>query len=174
MRTPLAFATLTIVAALAPALAAEAPPGAPTARAIDTAPAATAKPAKPDRPPISPVGQPAKPPPPTAKKPERKATGQPQKKAEYKGPSESDIRTAYAMRVDRINAGSDKYLSKEAAERLRIRLIKVDFIECDPVDARTELYVCNVLVESALGAGEADFKRIELVMAKENRVWTVR
>jgi hypothetical protein len=95
-------------------------------------------------------------------------------KAPYQGPTETDIRSAYRLRVDRINEGSDRFLDREAAARLHLRLVKVDFVECNPIGERTDLYLCSILVESALGDGDSEFKRMEATMAKEGQTWVLR
>ena len=110
----------------------------------------------------------------SAKKPDKPGKGKPAKAEEYLGPNETDIRTAYNLRVDRINDGTKKYLSPEAAARMQILVKKVGFNECNKVDQRTDLYLCTIVVESAIGNGEAEFKRVEARFAKEGRVWTMR
>ncbi len=173
MRGILPLAALTIAAALAAARAAETPPGSATDRSAGPGSAAPvpARPLKTEAPPAKPGAPQIVPTPRTA---DRGAKGKAEKKPEYRGPTEADIRTAYTLRVERINAGSAKYLSQEAAARLHIRLVKVDFIECEPVEDRTDFYLCNVLVESALGNAAPEFKRVEAVLAKEGDAWTVR
>jgi hypothetical protein len=105
---------------------------------------------------------------------DRAAAAKARAKAEYKGPNETDIRVAYTAKIDAINAGTRQYLDPQAAQKLLIHVAKVDFVECEPFEGRTDLFVCNVLVESAVGAAGADFKRMEMALYKEKDAWRVK
>lgn len=94
--------------------------------------------------------------------------------AAYQGPTETDIRVAYTQRIDNVNAGSKKFLDPQAAAQLHIRLLKADLIDCRAVDDRPDLYLCNLVVESAVGEAGSEIKRIEAMLAKEGRIWTLR
>lgn len=95
-------------------------------------------------------------------------------KPEYQGPTEADIRAAYATQLDWINDGSRRFLSEEAAAKLRIELIKLSFIECDGIEGYPKHYLCSVLVEASVGAAPAEIKRVELTLVKEDEVWKVQ
>lgn len=174
MRALLALAALTIAALLAPAQGAETAPARPTDQ--HSGPAA-AGPAAPTPRPAS--GAPAKPAGKTpgagsGAAPAPPGAGKTAAPAAYEGPTELDIRAAYSTRIERINSGSERYLNAEAAARLRIRLVKVDIIECTEAEGHTDLYLCNVIVESAVGNADPEFKRVEAVLAKTGKAWTVR
>ncbi len=95
-------------------------------------------------------------------------------KADYQGPTETDIRVAYRDLVARLNAGSTRHLDPAAAAALQIRLVKLDFVECKPMEENTDLYLCSVLVEAALGDASPEFKRGEIVMFKEKDAWRIQ
>ncbi len=126
-----------------------------------TAPVPTQAPAKPPAP--APAPAPAKPS--TAKKGADKT--------EYKGPTETDIRVAYTDRINQINAGTTRYLDPVAAN-LTIKLVKVDIVECNPVEERKDMYIYGVLVEAGVGAGEVEFKRSEIALIKTKDAWRVQ
>jgi len=89
-------------------------------------------------------------------------------------PTETDIRVAYTEKIDAINAGTERFLDPAAAAKLKIRLVKVNFVECDPVADSTNIFVCNVLIESAVGDAGAEFRRIEMALVKDKDVWRVK
>ncbi|WP_295436955.1 hypothetical protein [uncultured Thiodictyon sp.] len=122
------------------------------------APAAAQAPAK------APAPAPAKP-----GAPKKKGS----EKAEYKGPTETDIRVAYTDRISEINVGTAQYLDPAAAAKLTIKLVKVDVVECNPVEERKDIYVCSILVEAGVGAGEVEFKRSEVALVKAKDAWRV-
>ncbi|HYN77664.1 MAG TPA: hypothetical protein VES73_07715, partial [Lamprocystis sp. (in: g-proteobacteria)] len=93
---------------------------------------------------------------------------------EYKGPTETDIRVAYIDKIDAINAGTKQNLSAAAAEKLSIRVTKVNFVECVAAPNTTNLYVCSALIESAVGGASPDFNRVEVAMVKEKDAWRVK
>lgn len=124
-------------------------------------------------PPPAPAQAPAKPPTPVPAKPSTpKKKGS--EKAEYKGPTETDIRVAYTDRINEINAGTTQYLDPAAAAKLTIKLVKVDVVECNPVEERKDIYICSILVEAGVGVGEVEFKRLEIALVKAKDAWRVQ
>lgn len=113
---------------------------------------------------------------PAAPKPTAAQSGKPgsKKKAEFKGPTEADIRVAYTEHIETINAGTARFLDPEAAAKLRIRFAKIDIVECAAVEERQDLYLCSVLIESGVGDAVPEFRRVELAMVKEKDVWRVQ
>lgn len=95
-------------------------------------------------------------------------------KAAYQGPSEADIRVAYTDRINAINAGTAQYLDPAAAAKLTIRVVKVEIVECAAIEERKDLYVCNILLESGVGEGVPEFRRVEVAMVKEKDAWRVQ
>lgn len=92
----------------------------------------------------------------------------------YKGPTETDLRVAYTDKINAINAGTKQYLDEKAAAKLNIRVAKVNFVECNMFEDRTDFYLCSALVESAVGDAGSDFKRVEIAMVKEKDAWRVK
>lgn len=90
---------------------------------------------------------------------------------DYIGPTEADIRAAYAHKLAGINRGTRRFLSEETAPKLIIELVRLDFIECDPIDKHQDHYRCSVLAETRLGDNRSDTERIELVLLKDGDVW---
>lgn len=113
---------------------------------------------------------------PAAPKPAAAQSGKPgsRKKAEYKGPTEADIRVAYTERIETINAGTAQFLDPEAAAKLIIRLANIDIVECAAVEERQDLYLCSVLIESGVGDAVPEFRRVELAIVKEKDTWRVQ
>jgi hypothetical protein len=165
MRAILALAILTAAAVTAGARAA----ATQTEPPVGTGPTATvpARPTKTEAPGAPKAAQ-------SPGKASAAAKGKADKKPQYQGPNETDVRDAYTQRIARINAGSEKYLSGEAAAQVQIRLVKVELIECEALQERTDIYLCNVMVESALGSADPEIKRVEAVMAKEDALWAMR
>jgi len=158
MRRPHPLAALLIAATAASVSAADQPAPLPAAPAQAQAQAQSPPPAR------SPV-----PPPP---KPGAQKKGS--VKAEYKGPTEADIRTAYQDRVDLLNAGTAQYLDPAAAAKLTIKLVKVDVVECNPAEERQDTYVCSILIEAGVGPGEVEFKRVEVALVKAKDAWRIQ
>lgn len=156
MRRPHPLAALLIAATAASVSAADQPAPPPAAPA--PAPAQSQPPAS------APV-----PPPP---KPGTQKKGS--AKAEYKGPTEADIRAAYRDRVDLLNAGTAQYLDPAAAAKLTINLVKVDVVECTPAEERQDTYVCSILIEAGVGPGEVEFKRVEAALVKAKDAWRIQ
>jgi hypothetical protein len=89
------------------------------------------------------------------------------------GPDESDLRTAYTNKINSINAGTKQYPGAKAAAQLGIRLVKVNLVECDPLEERRDLYQCTIVVESAVGDADPALTRLEVVLIKDNDTWRV-
>jgi hypothetical protein len=88
-------------------------------------------------------------------------------------PTETDLRAAYTNKINAINAGTSQYLGATAAAQLSIRLVKVNLVECDPFEERTDLYRCTIVVESAVGDADPALKRLEIVLTHENDAWGI-
>ncbi len=89
------------------------------------------------------------------------------------GPAETDLRAAYTDKVNSINAGTKQYPGARAAAQLGIRLIKVNLVECDPVEERLDIYRCTIVVESAVGDADPALTRQEVGLIKESDSWRV-
>lgn len=106
--------------------------------------------------------------------PNSAAAGQVKEAPGYQGPTETDIRVAYTDKIEYINAGTRQYLDAATAAKLIIRLIKVNFVECAPTPDNANVYVCSILVESAVGDAASEFKRVEIALSKDKDAWRVK
>ena len=70
--------------------------------------------------------------------------------------------------------GYSQYLDPAAATKLTINLVKVDVVECTPAEERQDIYVCSILIETGLGPGEVEFKRVEAALVKAKDAWRIQ
>jgi hypothetical protein len=89
-------------------------------------------------------------------------------------PTDADLRAAYEVKVESINAGGHSLLSAETASRLAIKPIKVSLVECDPIGAPATHYLCSAMVEASIGDQDAEVKRVELILHREGPAWQVQ
>jgi hypothetical protein len=90
------------------------------------------------------------------------------------GPTEADLRAAYQVKIDAINAGSREHLSPAAASQLTIKPVKVSLIECEAIADEPTHFLCSALVEASVGEQDAKVTRVELILHREGQAWQVQ
>ncbi len=90
------------------------------------------------------------------------------------GPTEADLRAAYQVKVEGINAGSREHLSPAAASQLTIKPVKVSLIECDAIADGPTHFLCSALVEASVGEQDVEVNRVELILHREGQAWQVQ
>ena len=90
------------------------------------------------------------------------------------GPTEADLRAAFQVKVEGINAGSREHLSPAAASQLSIEPVKVSLIECDATADGPTHFLCSALVEASVGEQDVEVNRVELVLHREGQAWQVQ
>lgn len=96
------------------------------------------------------------------------ATGQ----AAIPEPTEAEIQRLYRERIDWINQGSVKFLGDRGAQKVLIEFDALKKIDC--TSEEKGVYACGVFVDSAIGKGRVETRRLTLTLIKDSDDWRLK
>lgn len=101
------------------------------------------------------------------------ADNAPQQQSAVATPTNGETEIAYKQWITRINEESEQHLGKRAANKVRIEILSIQLLSCDPVANQPNTLLCRVRVESTIGDAAPEMNVAKVVMTRTGTIWSV-